>query len=104
MDSLSYRFDKPAKLQAQALSRAIDDAQVKAKAVAKAGGVKLLPISSVVQAGLEKVGGASPSMKSVALSPMEPVAAEKVAPSTYAAPKEESVSADVVVTFAIERP
>ena len=105
VDSLSYRFDKPAKLQAEALSRAIDDAEVRAKAVAKAGGVKLLPISSVVQAGLEKVGGASDRAKSVALTPSgRPVVAQKVAPNTYAAPKKEAVSADVVVTFAIERP
>ena len=100
VDSLSYRFDEPAKLQAEALSLAVHDARAKAEAVAKAGGVKLLHISSVVQARLQRP---SPREATVEM-PMRQVVARKVAPNTYAAPKEETVSAGVVVTFAIQRP
>ena len=96
VDSLTYRFDEPAKLQAKALSLAVGDAKLKAKA----GGVKLLHVTSIVQPGLQRP---SPREKSLARSIPAEVVARKVAPNTYAAPKEETVSAEVVVTFATER-
>lgn len=102
VDSVYYSFSDPAKEQARALARAVEDARVRAQAAAKAGGVKLLPISHVTQQGVEPRAGWPnyyPSMRTASA-----VIARKVAPQTYAAPKEETISEDVVVTFAIKRP
>jgi len=53
VDSVNYRFSNLAKARAKALARAVENAEGRAQAAAKAGGVKLLPISQVTQQGVE---------------------------------------------------
>lgn len=101
VESVDYRFDNPAKLQAEAMARAVKDAKIRARAVADAGGVTLLPISSVVQAGLEDRNYAAEAgdmrYKVMARKNASPT------PHTYTMPKEEVFPADVTVTFAVRR-
>jgi uncharacterized protein len=99
VDSIGYSFDDPAAQQAIALALAVKDAKVRAKAVAEAGGVKLLPISHVQQAEVPQYGGV------VACRPARAQGDYRLAKAyTYTSPREETITADVVVTFAVERP
>ena len=98
--SVNYMFSNPARLQARTLALAVEDAKVRADAVARAGGVRLLPVSRVVQAGLEE---RSPSPEERAPCSVVRVTVPRIAPHTFAAPREEAITADVTVTFAIER-
>ena len=108
IDGVRYRFDHPAELQAKALARAVEDAKIRAKEVARAGGVRLLPVSSVVQAGLEGTGAGLTKESGRLWERLEGpsygiVVAKPVARHTYALPREEVIAENVTVTFAIER-
>lgn len=101
IDSIDYSFDDPAAQQAKALALAVKDAKVRAKAVAEAGGVKLLPISHVRQAGVPQYGGL---VKCRGRALYKRVNLARADAYTYTSPMEETITADVVVTFAVERP
>ncbi len=120
VESVSYSFSRQAELEAQAMAAAVTDAKTRAEKVAQAGGVILLPISSVIDADLAAKGevwspydafGASDGKRykaRPALRQAKPASTGMMGPlakvaTTYAAPREESITADVVVTFAIQR-
>ncbi len=122
VESVSYSFSKLADLQAQAMAAAVTDAKTRAEKVAQAGGVTLLPISSVIDADLAGKGEVwslgeayEPTLYPARKAKMIRTAPASMRPgmpgmggppaisTTYAAPREESITADVVVTFAIQR-
>jgi len=100
IDSIDYSFDDPAAQQAKALALAVKDAKVRAKTVAEAGGVKLLPISHVRQEDRAywMTGLDAPCALELR------VGLARADAYTYTSPREETITADVVVTFAVERP
>jgi uncharacterized protein YggE len=101
VDSVDYRFSNLAGARAEALANAVRNAKVRAQAAARAGGVRLLPISQVTQEGVEPRTGWNNYYSPVKMDSRG--VARKKAPMTYAAPREETISEDVVVTFAVQR-